>query len=159
MAGAVSFRQISTPARNEIRAVPYSRTLVHALEDVMQTRREFLSGATVTLLLIPIAACSSSSNASSGETGVTGDSGLPGCDGVGATSSVANNHTHTVCVPETDLTNAPAAGGTYVTSNVLSHTHNVTLTQAQLQALNVGQSVTLTSTGIEPNHDFTLQKA
>lgn len=119
----------------------------------MQSRREFLSAASVTLLMIPLVACGSSSD---GSTGTGQNSGLPGCDGAGATSSVANNHTHTVCVPTADLTNPPAAGGSYETSTDLGHSHTVTLTQAQLQQIESGQSVTITSTGVSPNHDFVL---
>ncbi len=115
----------------------------------MQTRREFLTGAMTTLVLLPVAAgCSSSSSDGSGA-----------CDGVSSTSSVANNHTHTVCVPTTDLTSPPAAGKSYTSSNDFGHTHTVTLTQQQLQSINGGQSVTVTSTGVEPNHDFVIKKA
>jgi hypothetical protein len=123
----------------------------------MQTRREFLNGATVTLLMIPIvAACGSSGSSPAGAPGGT----VPGCDnGIGVTGTIANNHTHTICVLDSDLTNAPAGGVTYVTSNVLAHTHNVTFTQAQLQMINSGGSVTVTSSAPDPTHDFTVMKA
>ncbi len=127
----------------------------------MQTRREFLNGATVTLLMIPlgVAACGSSNNSS--PAGISDDDGgVPGCDdGIGVTGTIANNHTHTICVLDTDLTNPPAAGVTYVSSNVLSHTHNVTFTQAQLQTINGGASVTVTSSAPDPTHNFTVMKA
>ena len=112
----------------------------------MQTRREFLSHATVTLFLVPVAAaCSNSSSASS-------DS----CAGFEATSSVAQSHTHTVCVLTADLTNPPAAGVTYTTSTP-DPTHTVTLTQANLQAIQSGQTVMVTtSTDGGHNHTFPL---
>jgi hypothetical protein len=129
----------------------------------MQSRREFLSSATVTLLLIPfgatVVACGSS-NSPAPAASSNDSNGVAGCDnGIGETSTVANNHTHTICVLDTDLTNPPAAGVTYVTSNVEDHTHNVTFTQAQLQMINSGGSVTVTSSAPQPTHDFTVVKA
>ncbi|MGH7329450.1 MAG: hypothetical protein ACREJX_13980, partial [Polyangiaceae bacterium] len=93
----------------------------------MQTRREFLGNATVTLLLIPLGAMLACGSSNSSPGGSTGNNGVAGCDnGIGETSTVANNHTHTICVLNSDLTAPPAAGVTYVTSNVEDHTHNVT---------------------------------
>ena len=123
----------------------------------MQTRREFLTGATTTLVLIPVAALGLGTEACSSSS-TDGSSG-GACNGVASTSSVANNHTHTVCVPTTDLTNPPASGASYTTSIALGHSHTVALTQQQLQSINGGQSVTVTSTGVEPNHDFSIKKA
>jgi hypothetical protein len=115
----------------------------------MQTRREFVRQATVTLFLVPLAAvaCSSSSNGSS--------SG--GCDGLDPTSTVALGHTHTVCVLSSDLSSPPSGGVTYTTSGP-DPTHTVTLTQAQLQSIQSGQSVTVTtSVANNHTHDFTIQ--
>ena len=115
----------------------------------MQTRREFVTQATMTLFLVPLAAvaCSSGSNPSS-----------PGgsCNGLDPTSTVALGHTHTVCVLSSDLSNPPSGGVTYTTSGP-DPTHTVTLTQAQLQSIQSGQSVTVT-TSIANNHthDFTI---
>ena len=121
------------------------------------TRRELLSQSTV-LLLVPIAGaiagCSSSSSASTG--GSPDDSGS--CDGVFETSTVTANHTHTLCVPTTDLTSPPAAGVTYTTSIAAGHSHTVVLTQAQLQSINSGGSVTVTTSSPFP-HNFTITKA
>ncbi len=117
-------------------------------------RRELLARAGVILLLVPIgAACSSYGTSSSG-----GDAA--GCDGIDSTSSVVASHTHTVCVPNTDLTNPPAAGDTYTTSNNGGHTHTVTLTQAQLQQLESGGTVTVTSSSAQSHtHDFAIHRA
>jgi hypothetical protein len=119
------------------------------------TRREVLS-ATTMLLVVPLAplACSSSSSSAGSSPGA--DSGN-GCDGIFETSTVTNNHTHTLCVPTADLTNPPAAGKVYTTSLTLGHTHTVTLTQAQLQSIEGGGSVTVTTSG-PAAHMFTISK-
>jgi hypothetical protein len=117
----------------------------------MQTRREFVTQATVTLFLVPLAAmaCSSSSSGS-------GSGGS--CDGLDPTSTVALGHTHTVCVLSSDLSSPPSAGVTYTTSGP-DPTHTVALTQAQLQSIQSGQSVTVTtSVANNHTHDFTIQK-
>lgn len=118
------------------------------------TRRELLSRSTA-LLLVPvvgaISGCASSSGGSSG-----GPAGS--CDGVFETSTVTDNHTHTLCVPTTDLTSPPAAGMTYTTSIALNHSHTVMLTQAQLETIESGGSVTVTTSSPAP-HDFTIKKA
>lgn len=57
-------------------------------------------------------------------------------------SSLVYNHTHDITVSYNDLTNLPAAGVTYTTTQALNHTHNVTFSQAQLSTLNKGGSVT-----------------
>lgn len=116
------------------------------------TRREVLS-ATTMLLLVPLAplACSSSSSSS-------GASGGNGCDGIFETSTVTNNHTHTLCVPTTDLTKPPAAGVVYTTSVSEDHSHTVSLTQAQLQSIEGGTAVTVTTSSPAP-HNFTISKA
>ncbi len=117
----------------------------------MLNRREFVSRATIALLLVPIAACSSSSGGSSDSTG--------SCSGPNPTSSVAQGHTHTVCVLEADLTSPPSAGATYTTSGP-DPTHTVTLTAAQLSSINGGTSVTVT-TSTEGGHDhqFVISRA
>ena len=62
----------------------------------MHTRRDFLSSATVTLLLIPVG-CSMSTSGGS-------------CDGTESTSSDTGGHTHTLCVPASDLSSPPVNG-------------------------------------------------
>jgi hypothetical protein len=118
----------------------------------MLNRREFVSRATVALLLVPIAAaCSSGGGGSSDSTN--------SCAGLNPTSSVALNHTHTVCILDTDLANPPAAGVTYVTSSP-DPTHTVSLTAAQLSSINGGTSVTVTtSTEGNHSHQFVISKA
>jgi hypothetical protein len=117
----------------------------------MQTRREFLSRATVTLFLVPIAAygCSSASSTSGGESA---------CDGLDPTSTVAENHTHTVCVLQSDLSTPPAGGVMYTTSGP-DPTHTVALSQTQLQSIQAGQPVTVTTSAAPDGHthDFTIQ--
>ncbi len=112
----------------------------------MLSRRELLSQSTVLLLLVPVVACGSSSP------------GASSCDGVFETSSVTNNHTHTLCVPTTDLTAPPAAGVTYTTSVSDSHSHTVVLSQAQLQTIETGGTVMVVTSSPAP-HNFTIAKA
>jgi len=117
----------------------------------MLTRREFISEAGyVAFLLVPVASGCGSSNSSSG--------GPSGCDGVGATSSVALGHSHTVCVPAADLSAPPQGGGTFTTSGP-DPTHTITLSAAQLSAMAQGQSVSVTTSNDGAHtHDFMLQK-
>jgi hypothetical protein len=111
----------------------------------MLNRREFVSGTTIAVLLVPIAACGSGAMTVAGA-----------CSGVDSTSSVALGHTHTVCVLEADLTSPPAGGVTYATS-APDPTHTIVLTAAQLSAINGGQAVTVTtSTNGGHNHQFVL---
>jgi hypothetical protein len=111
------------------------------------TRRELLSKSTALLLLVPVAACSGSSAPPAGSQ----------CTGPFETSTVTNGHTHTLCVPLSDLTNPPAAGVTYTTSTDVNHNHTVALTQQQLQTINAGTAVTVT-TSSPLAHNFTIQK-
>jgi hypothetical protein len=144
----------------------------------MQNRRQFLctaikaaSGAGVTLLLTPIASlaggggCGSSSNNNTTPAPVaTTNPTTPACDGAGATSTVVDAHTHTVCVPLADINTPPAAGQTYTTSSaatdvVPNHSHQIVLTQAMLMQLAAGQTITVTTNIAESHtHDFSLQK-
>jgi hypothetical protein len=121
--------------------------------ETMLTRRALLSQSTVLLLLVPVAgtlmACSSSGDSSASASS---------CDGSFETSTVTLAHTHTLCVPTTDLASAPSAGVTYTTSVSDGHDHTVMLTQAQLQSINGGQSVTVTTSSPNP-HNFTIAKA
>jgi hypothetical protein len=116
------------------------------------TRRELLSKSTVLLLLVPVAC--SSSNA----TTIPSNLDASTCNGVFELSTVTNNHTHTLCVPFTDLSAPPTAGVTYTTSTDDGHNHTVVLTQAQLQTIAGGSSVTVTTSTPFP-HDFTIKKA
>jgi hypothetical protein len=155
----------------------------------MPTRREFLSkaGATVTLLMIPIG-CSSSTtpnpapdSGSAPDTGTTPDTGAQdtgaqdtgtpdtgagGCGGTSTSTTVAM-HTHTLCVPASDLTSPPSAGATYTSSSSpdpeagnAQHTHTVALTAAQLTTIEGGGTVTVTSAiSLSHTHDFAIMKA
>jgi hypothetical protein len=120
----------------------------------MKTRREFLREITVTLLLVPIAA-SACASASSGAAAGADD----GCNGLDPTSTVTLGHTHTVCIPQSDLANPPAGGATYTTS-APTPMHTVTLTQAQLESIQAGQAVTVTtSVANNHTHNFNVQSA
>jgi hypothetical protein len=115
----------------------------------MLTRRELVTGTTIALLLVPIAACGSSGGTTPGSAS---------CSGVSSTSSVALGHTHTVCVLETDLTSPPSTGATYTTSGP-DPMHTIELTAAQLSSINGGQSVSVTtSTNGGHDHQFVLLK-
>ncbi len=119
----------------------------------MLTRREFLKGSTATLILIPLAACSDDDSPVS-----AGGSGA--CQGVLTTGSQSSGHVHTVCVPDSDLNNPPAGGGSYSTSSASGHTHTVNLSQAQLQTVSGGGSATVTSSSSSGHmHDFLIRKA
>ena len=129
----------------------------------MLNRREFLTtaaGGFVTLLLTPIlSACGSDSSPS---TSTTTNPTNPTCDGAGETSSVTLGHTHTLCVPRSDLDNPPVAGATYTTGPAATdgHQHQVVMTQAQLMLVSQGQTVNVMTTTIEGHtHDFAVQKA
>jgi hypothetical protein len=82
----------------------------------------------------------------------------PACNGFAATSTVANSHTHDVCIPTADIQGAPGGGGVYQTTVTNGHNHNVTLSQAQLEGLNgTGPLAPVTSSVTGGHtHDFTL---
>jgi hypothetical protein len=142
-------------------------------EEAMQTRREFLTAATATLVLVPIvnANCSSGTTSSpvlpgpegGGEGGSSSSSSSSGSSSGGAivsqtfTSTTVLGHQHTVTVAARDLTNPPAGGMTYTTSTAQSHTHTVTLSQAQLMTIAGGGSVMVTTSVTNSHtHDFTF---
>jgi hypothetical protein len=107
----------------------------------MFTRRELLTRGTTLLLFVPVVGPIVGSMV-----GCSSGSDSPSCDGIDSTSTMdATQHTHTVCVPTSDLTNPPAAGVIYTTSSDSMHTHKVMLTQANLTAINTGQAVPVTS--------------
>ena len=129
----------------------------------MLTRRAFLTRSTTVLLLVPIAASCTSSSYSNPNPGPNTSGG---CDGIDATSTVVDAHDHMVCVLTSDLTNPPAAGVTYTSTNASGHTHSVTLTHDQLAAVEAGTEVTVTSSvavdtynGQSHTHEFMVVKA
>lgn len=93
------------------------------------------------------------------------DSPGSSCSGTDPLSTVNEGHTHSVCVPTSDMTNPPAGGATYTSSNDGSHTHTITLTAQQLSMIAAGQSVLVTSsndvdpkTQVAHTHDWTITK-
>jgi hypothetical protein len=87
------------------------------------------------------------------------------CAGTAPLSTVNEGHTHSVCVPTSDMTSPPATGVTYTSSNDGSHTHTITLTAEQLSSIASGQSVAVTSTSdVDPKtqmahtHDWIITK-
>jgi len=133
----------------------------------MLTRRQLFVRGTTLLMLVPVIpavlqACSSSSSDSS-----SAPSDAPGnaCAGTDPLSTVNAGHTHSLCVPTSDMTSPPAAGATYTSSNDGNHTHKITLTAEQLASIASGQSVTVTSTSdVDPinqvahSHSWTITK-
>jgi len=131
----------------------------------MLSRRQFLgslahtaaaasgSGLVVTFLVTEIG-CASGSNM-----GTSISPALP-CDGAGGESSLADGHTHTICIPLSSLISPPGDGATYTTSENQGHTHQLVLEQVQLQALGAGQTATLTTTLEQGHtHTFVLERA
>ena len=129
----------------------------------MLNRRELLARGSKLLVCVPVlAACSSKSYGQQQAQGP--DAGA--CNGIDATSSIAESHDHVVCVATSDLTNPPAAGVTYTTSSVSEHTHTVALTKAQLASINSGATVTVTTSsvvdpldGVAHTHQFAIHMA
>jgi len=133
----------------------------------MLTRRQLLARGTTWLILAPIVpavlqACSSSSSSAPN---TPADAAGNACAGTDPQSTLNEGHTHSVCVPTSDMTSPPAAGATYTSSNEGNHTHTITLTATQLASIQAGHSVTVTSTSdVDPithaahTHDWTIAK-
>lgn len=128
----------------------------------MVTRRQF----TVTLVLTPIAAwlgegCGGSDGYAGSSDGNTSSTNPTiACDGLGAESSVAQGHTHELCVPANDLASPPLGGATYATTTTEGHLHRVTIDAAGLGAINRGETIRVTSTTENGHvHSFSLARA
>ncbi len=113
------------------------------------------------LLLVPfVSSCSSSNNTSS----IDAEGTM--CTGIDSTSTVDEDHTHTICVQTSDLTSPPSGGVTYTSSNVGNHTHTLMLTMAQLASIESGTAVgpVESSSTVDPisgvahTHDWTIMK-
>ncbi len=128
----------------------------------MLTRRQLLTRGSTLLVLVPvlpalIQGCSSGSSSD--------HQGGGSCAGTDPLSTVNAGHTHTVCVPNSDMTSPPAAGATYTSSNDGNHTHTIALTAQQLSTISSGGSVTVTSSSdVDPvngeahTHNWTIIK-
>jgi hypothetical protein len=117
----------------------------------MLTRREFVTGPTVLLMMTPLAiACG----------GGDEEDASRACSGAGANSSVVEGHSHFVCVAAADLMAPPSAGATYRSTTSDGHTHDVTLAADELAALENNESVTVTSAVADGHtHQFMLRRA
>lgn len=125
----------------------------------MVNRRDFLATAgtgLVALVLTPIvSACGGDDDNASSVSPTTPVS----CDGAGETSTVVDGHSHTVCVPNADIDDPPAAGSPYVTSVADGHQHDVLLTADELTTVANGGSVTVTTTvELGHTHDFSIHR-
>lgn len=131
----------------------------------MLSRRAFLiTGGTglVTLIVTPLLpGCGSDDDGTVTSTNPT----VPECDGAGATSTVAVGHSHTICVPTSDLEEPPLVGSTYTTSSSDGHDHTLRLSRVQLMELEQDQTVTVTTAPARTStvdlhtHDFVISKA
>jgi len=132
----------------------------------MFTRRVFLTQATATLAMVPLACSMATAPAAGPGSGGNPPADAGACVGVFTTSTNVSQHTHTLCVPESDLTATPPSGATYTSSNVndplnnVLHTHTVDLTAQQLSTINGGGQVVVTaSTSDFHLHQFTITRA
>ena len=130
----------------------------------MVTRRQF-TVTSVTLVLTPIAswlagACGGSDGYGGGDGNTSSTNPTIACDGLGSQSSVAEGHTHELCVPANDLASPPSGGATYGTTTTEGHLHRVTIDAAGLGAINRGESVRVTTTNENGHvHNFSLARA
>lgn len=119
----------------------------------MRSRREFVSGASVILLVAPvlaraIAACSSENDTP------------PSCDGAESTSSVVQMHAHVVCVSAALLAHPPAEGAMIATTPASGHQHAIALTSAELAKIASNERVTVTTSVAQSHtHDFSITRA
>jgi hypothetical protein len=98
------------------------------------TRRKFAVVSSLTLLPVTLA-CGSSD-----------DDTLEGCDGAGAVSTVDDGHSHTVCIPASDMARMPTVPLLYTTSTADGHTHQLTLSPEQIATLAGSGTVEVTTT-------------
>jgi len=84
------------------------------------------------------------------------DNTLAGCDGVGAVSDVVDGHSHTVCVPASDLARMPSVSILYTTSTAQGHTHQITLSPEQISTLASGGTVADVTSTVDAGHSHTF---
>ena len=120
-----------------------------------------MRGTTLLALVPVIPAVLQACSSGGGDDGA----GSQACDGNFLASSVDDMHNHNVCIATADLTNPPAAGVTYTSSNDGAHTHEITLTAAQLSSIQAGSEVTVVSTsdvdpldGADHTHTWKISK-
>ena len=119
-------------------------------------RREFLIGLGAALLvpaaLAAVSGCSSSSSSPSPAESFNIDSST-------GTAPGGYPHSHIVAVLFADLSSAPAAGVTYLTSSAESHSHQVTLSKSDLLDIQEGKTRSESSTVVSGHqHTFALSK-
>jgi hypothetical protein len=84
------------------------------------------------------------------------DDTLAGCDGVGAVSDVVEGHSHTVCVPASNLAGMPTVPILYTTSTAEGHTHQITLSPEQNSTLASGGTVADVVSTMDSGHSHTF---
>ncbi len=110
----------------------------------MLSRRRFLGG----LVLV---GCSSSSEGTS--------TVASSCSGASSTSSVAEDHTHELCVLASDLDAPPDPGVSYATTLTHDHAHSVVLSSTQLTNIARGTAVVVQATPTSGHtHAFFIQR-
>lgn len=133
-------------------------------------RRDFLRGATRTLLVLPFGTflVHCSDDEESGTVVTTnptqpGDSTPPDApprvDGANIvyTSSETNLHSHSFSIAAVSLASPPAAGVTGETTSAQLHSHLVSVSQSVLQSVQAGQTVKVeTSSSAGHTHTFTF---
>ena len=78
------------------------------------------------------------------------------------TSSVNDNHSHTITIQFLNVDNPPADGNTVTSSENSNHTHTIMLTQKQFQDLAVGKTLTVVSSSssgsyLSHTHSFSIK--
>ena len=138
-------------------------------------RREFLRGATTTMLVLPFGTflvhCGSSdsggvvygsaTNPTAPPVDSTPPDAPPSVQGANVvyTSSQTQAHSHSFSVPSADLASPPAAGESGATTEAQFHSHAVTVRQADLQNVALGQSVKVETSSVAGHtHTFTFVK-
>ena len=134
-------------------------------------RRDFLRGATRTLLVLPFGTflvhCSSdeedgtvvTTNPTQPTVDPTPPDAPPRVDGANVvyTSSETNLHSHSFSIPAVSLSSPPAAGVTGETTSAQLHSHLVVVRQVDLQNVEAGQSVKIETTStVGHTHTFTF---
>lgn len=132
-------------------------------------RREFLRGATRTLLVLPFGTflvhCGSSNdggyvsstNPTQPGTDTTPPDAPPRVEGANVlyTSSQTNAHSHSFSVPSSALSSPPSTGVSGATTEAQLHSHLVGVSRSDLESVQSGQSVKIETSSVA-GHTHTL---